>query len=94
MPLLTIQPWRLAFVSRFVIQAAVDAAKSQHTIVPAQHMGEGIVAALAREILALNVSITHVQQLGTHMWAMWNWPFPGSQSQQRLASGRAAWLSL
>ena len=37
-----------------VAQAALDAAKSQHTTVPAQHLGELIVAALAQEILTLN----------------------------------------
>ena len=40
--------------SAAVAQAAVEAAKSQHTTVPAQHMGELIVAALAREIITLN----------------------------------------
>jgi hypothetical protein len=40
--------------SAAVATAAAEAAKSQHTIVPAQHIGEGIVAALAWEILTLN----------------------------------------
>ncbi|WP_018772496.1 IS110 family transposase [Arthrobacter sp. 131MFCol6.1] len=49
--------------SAAVAQAAVDAAKSQHTTVPAQHMGEGIVAALAREILALNEELADLDAL-------------------------------
>ena len=40
--------------SAAVAQAAVDAAKSQHTTVPARHLGELIVAALAQEIITLN----------------------------------------
>ncbi|PVZ52240.1 IS110 family transposase [Arthrobacter sp. H-02-3] len=40
--------------STAVAAAAVEAAKSQRTTVPAQHLGEMIVAALAREILTLN----------------------------------------
>jgi transposase len=49
--------------SAAVAQAAVEAAKSQHTTVPAQHMGEGIVAALAREILALNEELAELDAL-------------------------------
>jgi transposase len=49
--------------SAAVAAAAVEAAKSQHTIVPAQHMGEGIVAALAREILALNEELAEIDAL-------------------------------
>jgi transposase len=37
--------------------------KSQHTIVSAQHMGEGIVAALAREILTLNEELAELDVL-------------------------------
>ena len=40
--------------SAAVAASAVEAAKAQYTIVPAQHVGEEIVAALAREILTLN----------------------------------------
>jgi transposase len=49
--------------SAAVTTAAVEAAKSQHTIVPAQHMGEGIVAALARQILALNEELAELDVL-------------------------------
>jgi transposase len=49
--------------SAAVAAAAVDAAKSQHTIVPAQHMGEEIVAALAREILTLNEELAKLDAL-------------------------------
>ena len=49
--------------SAAVAQAAVDAAKSQHTIVPAQRVGEGIVAALAQEILTLNEELTALDVL-------------------------------
>jgi transposase len=49
--------------SAAVAAAAVEAAKSQHTLVPAQHMGEGIVAALAREILALNEELAEIDAL-------------------------------
>lgn len=49
--------------SAAVAAAAVEAAKSQHTIVPAQHMGEGIVAALAREILTLNEELAKLDAL-------------------------------
>ncbi|WP_240793753.1 MULTISPECIES: IS110 family transposase [unclassified Arthrobacter] len=49
--------------SAAVAQAAVDAAKSQHTIVPAQHLGEMIVAALAREILTLNEELAKLDAL-------------------------------
>lgn len=41
----------------------MEAAKSQHTVVPAQYMGEGIVAALAREILALNEELAELDAL-------------------------------
>ncbi|NUU33104.1 IS110 family transposase [Arthrobacter sp. C9C5] len=46
-----------------VAQAAVEAAKSQHTTVPAQHMGEGIVAALAQEIITLNEELAELDAL-------------------------------
>jgi transposase len=46
--------------SAAVAAAALEAAKSQHTIVPAQHMGEEIVAALAREILTLNEELAEL----------------------------------
>ena len=46
--------------SAAVAAAAIEAAKSQHTIVPAQHMGEGIVAALAKEILTLNDELADI----------------------------------
>lgn len=49
--------------SAAVAAAAIDAAKSQHTIVPAQHIGEGIVASLAREILALNEELAELDAL-------------------------------
>ncbi|MFS0718017.1 IS110 family transposase [Arthrobacter sp. 1P04PC] len=49
--------------SAAVAATAVEAAKSQHTIVPAQQMGEGIVAALAREILTLNEELTELDAL-------------------------------
>ena len=49
--------------SAAVATAAVEAAKSQHTVVPAQYMGEGIVAALAREILALNEELAELDAL-------------------------------
>jgi transposase len=49
--------------SAAVAAAAVEAAKSQHTTVPAQHIGEGIVAALAREILALNEELAKLNAL-------------------------------
>ena len=42
---------------------AVDAAKSQHTTVPAQHLGELIVAALAREIITLNEELAELDAL-------------------------------
>jgi transposase len=51
--------------SAAVAAAAVEAAKSQHTIVPAQHIGEGIVAALAREILSLNQELAELDALIT-----------------------------
>lgn len=46
-----------------VAQAAVDAAKSQHTTVPAQHLGEQIVAALAREIITLDKELAELDAL-------------------------------
>ncbi|MEO3933033.1 IS110 family transposase [Micrococcaceae bacterium Sec7.4] len=46
--------------SAAVVAAAVETAKSQHTIVPAQHIGERIVAALAREVLALNEELAEL----------------------------------
>ena len=49
--------------SAAVATAAVEAAKSQHTIVPAQHMGQEIVAALAREILTLNDELAELDAL-------------------------------
>ncbi|MEO5315763.1 IS110 family transposase [Pseudarthrobacter sp. CC12] len=49
--------------SAAVATAAVEAAKSQHTIVPAQHMGEGIVAALAKEILTLNDELADIDAM-------------------------------
>lgn len=49
--------------SAAVAAAAVEAAKSQHTIVPAQHVGEEIVAALAREISTLNEELTALDAL-------------------------------
>lgn len=49
--------------SAAVATAAVEAAKSQHTTVPAQHMGEGIVGALAQEILVLNTELAHLDAL-------------------------------
>lgn len=49
--------------SAAVAAAAVEAAKSQHTTVPAQHMGEEIVAALAREILTLNEELAELDAL-------------------------------
>jgi hypothetical protein len=49
--------------SAAVAAAALEAAKSQHTIVPAQHMGEEIVAALAREILTLNEELAELDAL-------------------------------
>ena len=49
--------------SAAVAQTAIDAAKSQHTTVPAQHLGEGIVAALAREILTLNEELAALDAL-------------------------------
>jgi transposase len=49
--------------SAAVAQAAVDAAKSQHTTVPAQLLGELIVAALAQEILTLNEELAELDAL-------------------------------
>ncbi|MCU1531100.1 MAG: transposase, partial [Arthrobacter sp.] len=49
--------------SAAVAQAAVDAAKSQHTTVPAQHLGEQIVAALAREIITLDKELADLDAL-------------------------------
>jgi transposase len=46
-----------------VSQAAVDAAKSQHTIVAAQHVGELMVAALAQEILDLDKDLADLDVL-------------------------------
>jgi hypothetical protein len=49
--------------SAAVATAAVEAAKAQHTTVPAQHMGEMIVAALAEEIMALNKELAELDAL-------------------------------
>lgn len=49
--------------SAAVAQAAVDAAKSQHTTVPAQHLWEQIVAALAREIITLDKELAELDAL-------------------------------
>lgn len=49
--------------SAAVAATAVEAAKSQHTVVPAQQMGERIVAALAGEILTLNEELTDLDAL-------------------------------
>jgi transposase len=46
-----------------VSAAAVEAARSQHTVAPAQNMGEGIVAALTGEILALNEELAELDAL-------------------------------
>lgn len=43
--------------------AAVEAAKSQHTTVPARHVGELIVAPVTREILALNGELAELDAL-------------------------------
>lgn len=51
--------------SAAVATAAVDAARSQHTIVAAQHMGEKIVASLASEILALNEELAELDAMIT-----------------------------
>jgi transposase len=51
--------------SAAVAAAAVEAAKSQHTIVPAQHIGERIVAALAQEIITLNEELAELDALIT-----------------------------
>lgn len=61
-----IQAWlkkRGARSAAAVAAAAVEAAKSQHTIIPAQHMGESIVAALAQEILTLNDELAALDAL-------------------------------
>lgn len=49
--------------SAAVAAAAVEAAKSQHTIVAAQHVGQEFVAALAREILALGEELAELDEL-------------------------------
>ncbi|MBT2565087.1 IS110 family transposase [Arthrobacter sp. ISL-85] len=49
--------------SAAIAATAVEAAKSQHTTVPAQHIGEQIVAALAREILALSDELAELDAL-------------------------------
>lgn len=49
--------------SAAVAQAAVEAAESQHTTVPAQHVGELIVAALAQEIITLNQELADLDAL-------------------------------
>ncbi|WP_416346391.1 IS110 family transposase [Arthrobacter sp. MI7-26] len=49
--------------STAVATAAVEAAKSQHTTVPAQHLGELIVAALAQEIIILNKELAELDAL-------------------------------
>ena len=49
--------------SAAVAQAAVDAAKSQHTTVPAQNLGELIVGALAREIMTLDQELAELDAL-------------------------------
>ncbi|MDQ0634285.1 transposase [Arthrobacter pascens] len=49
--------------SAAVAQTAIDAAKSQYTTVPAQHVGEGIVGALAQEIITLNEELADLDVL-------------------------------
>jgi transposase len=49
--------------SAAVAAAAVEAAQSQHTIVPAQDVGEGIVAALVSEISTLNEELAELDAL-------------------------------
>ena len=49
--------------SAAVATSAVEAAKSQHTTVPAQHLGELIVAALAREVITLNKELAELDAL-------------------------------
>jgi transposase len=49
--------------SAAVAQAAIEAAKSQHTTVPAQHLGELIVAALAQEIITLDKELAALDAL-------------------------------
>jgi hypothetical protein len=49
--------------SAAVAAAAVEAAKSQHTTVPAQHLGEVIVAALAQEIITLDKELADLDVL-------------------------------
>ena len=49
--------------SAAVAQAAIDAAKFQHATVPARHIGELIVAALAREILTLDKELSELDAL-------------------------------
>lgn len=51
--------------SAAVAQTAIDAAKSQHTTVPAQHIGELIVAALAQEIITLDKELADLDALIT-----------------------------
>ncbi|MCU1631871.1 MAG: transposase [Micrococcaceae bacterium] len=41
----------------------MEAAKSQHTTVPAQYMGEGIVGALAQEIITLDQELAELDTL-------------------------------
>ncbi|AOT05301.1 transposase [Arthrobacter sp. U41] len=49
--------------SAAVATSAVEAAKSQHTTVPAQYLGELIVAALAREVITLNKELAELDAL-------------------------------
>jgi hypothetical protein len=49
--------------SEAVAAAAVETAKSQHTTVPAQHLEEQIVAALAQEVVALNEELADLDVL-------------------------------
>lgn len=49
--------------SAAVAAAAVEAAKSQQTVVPAQRIGEVIVAALAREVASLNEELEELDAL-------------------------------
>ena len=49
--------------SAAVAAVAVDAAQSQHTTVPAQHLGEVSVAALAQELITLDQELAEFDAL-------------------------------
>lgn len=79
--------------SAAVAQAAVEAAKNQHTTVPAQHIRELIVAALAREGITLDIELAELdvlisEKVSEHRHAQTLLSMPGFGPELRIGCRR------